>query len=862
MATVLAKWSTIVPESKRSFPRSCASISSDNMVRFRCNVASNSLNNMFGFGRHFHSKVATPIIVSSRRGRGSSSRFVRKATHGKPFTDKANRVIKLAQEESRELVQDFVGTAPILLGLIGEESGIAAKVLKSMGIDLKEARGKVEEIIGRGSGFVTVEIPFTPRAKRVLKLSSEEARKFGHDYIGPEHLLLGLLRAGQGVAVRALQNLGADLSNIRKQVIHMVNEDNKVGLVSVVVTRGSNSNTKMPEMPTLEENGTNLTKLAEEGELHPVIGREAQIDHVIQILDKETKNNACLIGEPGVGKTAIAIGIAVRIANGDVPDTMKGKQVIELDTGLLVAETKYRGDFEAKLKKVMGEIEQNDEIILFMDELHILIGAGGSITAANILKPALARGKFKCIGATTFDEYRTIIEKDKAFERRFVPVKVPEPSVDETIEILKGLREHYETRRKLHFTNDALIAAAQLSYRYISGRFLPDKAIDLIDEAGSYVRVRYAQLQKELQQIIESKNEAVLSQHTQKVGKLRAQITAIQEKDKDMNKVELVVTEADIEHVVTRWTGIPVEKVSADESDQLLKMEETLHKRVIGQDKAVKAIRDAICCARLGLKNPNRPIASFIFCGPTGVGKTELAKALAAYYFGSEEAMIRFDMSEFMDRYTVSKLIGSPPGYVGYKEGGRLTEAVRRRPYTVVLFDEIEKAHPDVFNIMLQILEDGRLTESSGRSVDFKNTLVIMTSNVGNSVIEKGDEDYLVREELKRFFRPELLGRLDEVIVFKHLTKLEVGKIADMMLKELFDMLKAKGIELCFSEMFRERVVEEGYNPSSGARELRGAIRRLLKDRMIEKMLTKEIKEGDSVIVDVDSAGNVRFAPR
>ncbi|KAK8479757.1 hypothetical protein V6N13_096462 [Hibiscus sabdariffa] len=750
MATVLAKWSTIVPESKRSqrkmsFPRLCASNSSDNLVRFRCKVVSNSLNNMFEFGQHFHSKVATPITISARRGGGS--RFVRKATYEKPFTDKANRVIKLAQDESRELVQDFVGTAPILLGLIGEGSGIPAKVLKSMGIDLKEARGKVEEIIGRGSGFVTVEIPFTPRAKRVLKLSSEEARKFGHGYIGPEHLLLGLLRAGQGVAVRVLQNLGANPSTIRKQVIDMVNEDNKIGLVSVV-TRGSNGNTKMPEMPTLEENGTNLTKLAKEGELHPVVGREAQIDHVIQILDKETKNNACLIGEPGVGKTAIAVGVAVRIANGDVPDTMKGKQVIELDTGLLVAETKYRGEFEAKLKKVMGEIEQSDEIILFMDELHILIGAGGAINAANILKPALARGKFKCIGATTFDEYRTIIEKDKAFERRFVPVKVPEPSVDETIDILKGLREHYETRRKLHFTNDALIAAAQLSYRYISGRFLPDKAIDLIDEAGSYVRVRYAQLQKELQQITESKNEAVLSQHTQKVGKLRdrktelcAQITAIQEKDKDMNTVEMVVTEADIEHVVTRWTGIPVEKVSADESEQLLKMEETLHKRVIGQDKAVKAIRDAICCARLGLKNPNRPVASFIFCGPTGVGKTELAKALAAYYFGSEEAMIRFDMSEFMDRYTVSKLIGSPPGYVGYNEGGRLTEAVQRRPYTVVLFDEIEKAHPDVFNIMLQILEDGRLTESSGRTVDFKNTLLIMTSNVGSSVIERVVEE-------------------------------------------------------------------------------------------------------------------------
>ena len=848
---------------------------------------SNSLDNIVRFGQDFHSKVG--ISISSRRGRGS--RCVPKAMFER-FTEKAIKVIMLAQEEARRLGHNFVGTEQILLGLIGEGTGIAAKVLKSMGINLKDARVEVEKIIGRGSGFVAVEIPFTPRAKRVLELSLEEARQLGHNYIGSEHLLLGLLREGEGVAARVLENLGADPSNIRTQVIRMVGEGNEVS----VVTGGSGGNTKMP---TLEEYGTNLTKLAEEGKLDPVVGRQDQIERVVQILGRRTKNNPCLIGEPGVGKTAIAEGLAQRIASGDVPDTIEGKKVITLDMGLLVAGTKYRGEFEERLKKLMEEIKQSDEIILFIDEVHTLIGAGaaeGAIDAANILKPALARGELQCIGATTLDEYRKHIEKDPALERRFQPVKVPEPSVDETIQILKGLRERYEIHHKLRYTDEALISAAQLSYQYISDRFLPDKAIDLIDEAGSRVRLRHAQLpeearelEKELRQITKSKNEAVRSQDFEKAGELRdreielrAQITAIQEKDKEMNKAEAeagdggpVVTEVDIQHIVSSWTGIPVEKVSTDESDRLLKMEETLHKRVIGQDEAVKAISRAIRRARVGLKNPNRPIASFIFSGPTGVGKSELAKALAAYYFGSEEAMIRLDMSEFMERHTVSKLIGSPPGYVGYTEGGQLTEAVRRRPYTVVLFDEIEKAHPDVFNMMLQILEDGRLTDSKGRTVDFKNTLLIMTSNVGSSVIEKGgrrigfDLDYdekdssynriksLVTEELKQYFRPEFLNRLDEMIVFRQLTKLEVKEIADIMLKEVFDRLKDKEIELQVTERFRERVVEEGYNPSYGARPLRRAIMRLLEDSMAEKMLAREIKEGDSVIVDVDSDGNV-----
>ncbi|PQQ18105.1 chaperone protein ClpC chloroplastic [Prunus yedoensis var. nudiflora] len=694
----------------------------------------NALDIMAKPGQDFYSKMG--VAITSRRRK--ASRCVPKAMFER-FTEKAIKVIMLAQEEARRLGHNFVGTEQILLGLIGEGTGIAAKVLKSMGINLKDARVEVEKIIGRGSGFVAVEIPFTPRAKRVLELSLEEARQLGHNYIGSEHLLLGLLREGEGVAARVLENLGADPSNIRTQVIRMVGESTEA--VGAGVGGGSSGN----KMPTLEEYGTNLTKLAEEGKLDPVVGRQPQIERVVQILGRRTKNNPCLIGEPGVGKTAIAEGLAQRIATGDVPETIEGKKVITLDMGLLVAGTKYRGEFEERLKKLMEEIKQSDEIILFIDEVHTLIGAGaaeGAIDAANILKPALARGELQCIGATTLDEYRKHIEKDPALERRFQPVKVPEPTVDETIQILRGLRERYEIHHKLRYTDEALVSAAQLSYQYISDRFLPDKAIDLIDEAGSRVRLRHAQLpeearelEKERRQITKEKDEAVRSQDFEKAGELRdrekdlsAQISAVVDKGKEMSKAESeagdvgpLVTEVDIQHIVSSWTGIPVEKVSTDESDRLLKMEETLHTRVIGQDEAVKAISRAIRRARVGLKNPNRPIASFIFSGPTGVGKSELAKALAAYYFGSEEAMIRLDMS-----------------YVGYTEGGQLTEAVRRRPYTVVLFDEIEKAHPDVFNMMLQILEDGRLTDSKGRTVDFKNTLLIMTSNVGSSVIEKG----------------------------------------------------------------------------------------------------------------------------
>jgi len=802
------------------------------------------------------------------------------------FTEKAIKVIMLAQEEARRLGHNFVGTEQILLGLIGEGTGVAAKVLKSMGVNLKDARIEVEKIIGRGSGFVAVEIPFTPRAKRVLELSLEEARQLGHNYIGTEHLLLGLIREGEGVAARVLENLGVDLSKVRTQVIRMLGET-----AEVAATGQSGRN----KTPTLDEFGSNLTQMALDGKLDPVVGRAKEIERVIQILGRRTKNNPVLIGEPGVGKTAIAEGLAQRIANKDVPDILEDKRVVTLDIGLLVAGTKYRGEFEERLKKIMDEIRQAGNVILVIDEVHTLIGAGaaeGAIDAANILKPALARGELQCIGATTLDEYRKHIERDAALERRFQPVMVGEPSVDETIEILRGLRDRYEQHHKLKISDEAVLAAAKLSDRYISDRFLPDKAIDLIDEAGSRVRLINSQLppaakelDKELRKILKEKDDAVRSQDFDKAGELRdremeikAEIRAIAQSKAGASRTdgeEPVVTEEDIAHIVASWTGVPVNKLTESESEKLLHMEDTLHQRLIGQEEAVRAVSRAIRRARVGLKNPNRPIASFVFSGPTGVGKTELAKSLASYFFGSEEAMIRLDMSEFMERHTVSKLIGSPPGYVGYNEGGQLTEAVRRRPYTVVLFDEIEKAHPDVFNMLLQILEDGRLTDAKGRTVDFKNTLLILTSNIGSKVIEKGgggigfefaedasESQYnriksLVNEELKQYFRPEFLNRLDEIIVFRQLNREEVMLIADIMLKEVFGRLTEKGIELQVSDRFKERLLLEGYNPSYGARPLRRAIMRLLEDSLAEEILSGRIAEGDTALVDVDEGGNI-----
>ena len=803
------------------------------------------------------------------------------------FTEKAIKVIMLAQEEARRLGHNFVGTEQILLGLIGEGTGIGPKVLKSMGVNLKDARVEVEKIIGRGSGFVAVEIPFTPRAKRVLELSLEEARQLGHNYIGTEHLLLGLIREGEGVAARVLENLGVDLSKVRSQIIKSLGDTTEVS------SGGSSNRSKTP---TLEEFGTNLTLKATEGKLDPVVGRAKEIERVIQILGRRTKNNPVLIGEPGVGKTAIAEGLAQRIANRDIPETLEDKRVVALDIGLLIAGTKYRGEFEERLKKIMDEVRTANNVILVIDEVHTLIGAGaaeGAIDAANILKPALSRGELQCIGATTLEEYRKHIEKDAALERRFQPVMVGEPSVDETIEILYGLRDRYEKHHKLVIADDALVAAAKLADQYIADRFLPDKAIDLIDEAGSRVRLLNSQLpaaakelDQELREILKTKDEAVRGQDFEKAGQLReremeikAQINAIAQSKKgavEASSQTPTVTEEDIAGIVAAWTSIPVNKLTKSESEKLLLMEETLHGRIIGQDEAVVAVSRAIRRARVGLKNPNRPIASFIFSGPTGVGKTELTKALATYFFGSEEAMVRLDMSEYMERHTVSKLIGSPPGYVGYNEGGQLTEAVRRRPYTVVLFDEVEKAHPDVFNLMLQIFEDGRLTDSKGRIIDFKNTLLIMTSNIGSKVIEKGggglgfelSEDQsnshynrirsLVNEELKQYFRPEFLNRLDEIIVFRQLTKDEVGQIAEIMLKEVFERISIKGIQLEVTDRFKTRLIDEGYNPSYGARPLRRAVMRLLEDSLAEEVLSEKIKAGDTAVVDVGEDGKVK----
>ncbi|NBO28029.1 MAG: ATP-dependent Clp protease ATP-binding subunit [Synechococcaceae bacterium LLD_019] len=816
------------------------------------------------------------------------------------FTEKAIKVIMLAQEEARRLGHNFVGTEQILLGLIGEGTGVAAKVLKSMGVNLKDARVEVEKIIGRGSGFVAVEIPFTPRAKRVLELSLEEARQLGHNYIGTEHLLLGLIREGEGVAARVLENLGVDLAKVRTQVIRMLGETAEVSAGG-----GSKGSTKTS---TLDEFGSNLTQLASDGKLDPVVGRQNEIERVIQILGRRTKNNPVLIGEPGVGKTAIAEGLAQRIIDGEVPDILEEKRVLTLDIGLLVAGTKYRGEFEERLKKIMEEIRGAGNVILVIDEVHTLIGAGaaeGAIDAANILKPALARGELQCIGATTLDEYRKHIERDAALERRFQPVMVGEPSVAETIEILRGLKERYETHHRLKISDDALVAAATLGDRYISDRFLPDKAIDLVDEAGSRVRLLNSklppaakELDKQLRAVQKDKELAVREQNYTKAGELRDKEVELREQVRGITQARRneiaasneapadgeqakpaetttdgtpVVSEEDIAQIVASWTGVPVQKLTETESAKLLNMEETLHQRLIGQDEAVKAVSKAIRRARVGLKNPNRPIASFIFSGPTGVGKTELTKALAAYFFGSEESMIRLDMSEFMERHTVSKLIGSPPGYVGFNEGGQLTEAVRRRPYTVVLFDEIEKAHPDVFNLLLQLLEDGRLTDSKGRTVDFKNTLIIMTSNIGSKVIEKGggglgfefgggdveENQYnrirsLVNEELKQYFRPEFLNRLDEIIVFRQLNREEVKLIADIMLREVFTRMQEKGISLSVTESFKERLVEEGYNPSYGARPLRRAVMRLLEDSLAEEFLSGRLKDGDAALVDVN----------
>jgi len=787
----------------------------------------------------------------------------------------------LAQEEARRLGHNFVGTEQILLGLMGEGTGVAAKVLAELGVTLKEARREVEKIIGRGSGFVPPEIPFTPKVKSLFEQSFREAHGLGHNYINTEHLLLGLTEAGEGVAAKVLQNLGVDLPVIRATVMNRLGED------TAVVT-GGRSNSQRNQNLSIEEFGRNLTKLAQEGKLDPVVGRQREIERTVQILGRRTKNNPVLIGEPGVGKTAIAEGLAQRIINQDVPEILLNKQVISLDMGSVVAGTRFRGDFEERLKKIMEEVRTAGNIILVIDEIHTLVGAGGTeggLDAANILKPALARGELQCIGATTLDEYRQYIERDAALERRFQPILVGEPSVAETIDILYGLRGAYEQHHRVHITDEAVIAAAELADRYISDRFLPDKAIDLIDEAGSRVRLRHSrissnkELKRELTTATKSKSEAIRVQDFTKAGKLRIQELQLQARlDLEENQESInapLVNEEDIAQIVASWTGVPVNKLTESESELLLHLEDTLHTRLIGQEQAVTSVSRAIRRARVGLKSPSRPIASFIFSGPTGVGKTELAKALAAYFFGAEDAMVRLDMSEYMESHNVSKLIGSPPGYVGYNEGGQLTEAVRRKPYTVLLFDEIEKAHPDVFNMLLQILDDGHLTDAKGRKVDFKNTLIILTSNIGSKVIEKGgsslgfefdnraDASYhrirnLVNEELKAYFRPEFLNRVDDIIVFTQLNKDEVKQIAEIMLRDVAGRLKDKDIALEVTEAFKEKVVQEGYDPSYGARPLRRAIVRLLEDSLVEAILAGEIAEGDKAIVDVDDDGQVK----
>jgi ATP-dependent Clp protease ATP-binding subunit ClpC len=793
------------------------------------------------------------------------------------FTDRARRVVVLAQEEARMLNHNYIGTEHILLGLIHEGEGVAAKALESLGISLEAVRQQVEEIIGQGQSAPTGHIPFTPRAKKVLELSLREALQLGHNYIGTEHILLGLIREGEGVAAQVLQKLGADLNRVRQQVIQLLSgyTGGKEAAPGETTPQGS---------MVLDQFGRNLTGLARESKLDPVIGREKEIERVMQVLSRRTKNNPVLIGDPGVGKTAVVEGLAQDIVKGDVPETLKGKQIYTLDLGALVAGSRYRGDFEERLKKVLKEIKSRGDIVLFIDELHTLVGAGaaeGAIDAASILKPMLARGELQTIGATTRDEYRKHLEKDAALERRFQPIDVSEPTVAHTIDILKGLRDRYEAHHRVSFTDDALVAAANLSDRYISDRFLPDKAIDLIDEAGSRMRIRRMTAPPDVREVDEKiaevrmqKESAIDAQDFERAAQLRdderrhLEERAHREKEWKSGELDVLseVDEEEIAEVLSAWTGIPVFKLTEEETQKLLRMEEELHKRIVDQEEAVNAVSKAIRRTRAGLKDPKRPSGSFVFLGPSGVGKTELSKALAEFLFGDEDALVQLDMSEYMEKHTVSRLIGSPPGYVGYEEGGQLTEAVRRKPFSVVLFDEIEKAHPDVFNTLLQILEDGHLTDAQGHTVDFKNTVIIMTSNLGTRDIQKGttigfsisgDEDVTyekmkekVMDELKRSFRPEFLNRIDEVIVFHSLSREHVKAIVDLMIRRVEEQLQSKDIEIELTDSAKDLLAEKGYDPSLGARPLRRTIQRMVEDPLSEKLLYKEFSAGQTVIVD------------
>ena len=808
------------------------------------------------------------------------------------FTDRARRVVVLAQEEARLLNHNYIGTEHILLGLIHEGEGVAAKALESLGISLEAVREQVEEIIGQGGSSPSGHIPFTPRAKKVLELSLREALQLGHNYIGTEHILLGLIREGEGVAAQVLTKLGADLSRVRQQVIQLLSgysgsgeqegEGGRKGERASAGTggRGGDSSSSM----VLDQFGRNLTQLAKEKKLDPVIGRSREAERVMQVLSRRTKNNPVLVGEPGVGKTAIVEGLARSIATNDVPEPLRGKQLYTLDLGALVAGSRYRGDFEERLKKVLKEIKTRGDIILFIDELHTLVGAGaaeGAIDAASILKPMLARGELQTIGATTLDEYRKHLEKDAALERRFQKIIVDEPSVSHTIEILKGLRDRYEEHHKVTITDQALVAAANLADRYISDRHLPDKAIDLIDEAGSRLRLKrmetppdFKEIENELAIVTRDKKAAVESQDFEEAGRLRdkekeligkKETMEADMKDSGIDFFDEVDEEA-IAEVLSVWTGIPVYKLTEEESAKLLRMEDELHKRVIGQQDSIKAVSQAIRRTRAGLKDPKRPSGSFIFLGPSGVGKTELAKTLAEFLFGDEQSLISLDMSEYMEKHTVSRLMGSPPGYVGYEEGGQLTEAVRRKPFSVVLFDEIEKAHPDVFNALLQILEEGRLTDSQGRSVDFRNTVLIMTSNLGTRDLRKANLGFTnndesvsyqkmkekVTESLKNHFRPEFLNRVDETIVFHELTKAEVTQIVDLMVARVTEQLEMQGMGLEGTVEAKHYLADRGYDPELGARPLRRAIQRLVEDPLSERLLLKEFTAGQIIVVDVD----------
>ena len=797
------------------------------------------------------------------------------------FTDRARRVVVLAQEEARLLNHNYIGTEHILLGLLNEGEGIAAQALESLDIDLASVRDEVVKIIGQGQQSPSGHIPFTPRAKKVLELSLREALQLGHNYIGTEHILLGLIREGEGVAAQVLQQLGAELQKVRQTVIQLLSGPGGSEEQQPKTAGSGGRESSSSGSTILDQFGRNLTQTARDGELDPVIGRTREIERVMQILSRRTKNNPVLIGEPGVGKTAIVEGLAQRIVSKDVPENLDGKNLYTLDLGALVAGSRYRGDFEERLKKVLKEIKSRGDIILFIDEIHTLVGAGaaeGAIDAASILKPMLARGELQTIGATTLEEYRKYLEKDSALERRFQPVQVEEPSLTDTIDILMGLKDRYEEHHSVRFTDQAIVSAANLADRYLADRFLPDKAIDLIDEAGSRMRIHrksdepeIVEIDNKLAGVRRDKSDAVSGENYERAATLRDEervlLTERATKEDEAEEDGWVIDEEEIAEVLAQWTGIPVHRLTEEETARLVNMEDELHKRIIGQHDAITAVSKAIRRTRAGLKDPRRPSGSFIFLGPSGVGKTETAKALTQFLFGQEDALIQLDMSEYMEKHTVSRLVGSPPGYVGYDEGGQLTEAVRRKPFSVVLFDEIEKAHPDVFNTLLQILEEGRLTDAQGRSVDFKNTVIIMTSNLGTRDLHKKavgfhveDEEVTyehmkerVTEELKKHFRPEFINRLDEIIVFHELTMDELKLIVDLMLERVREQLEAQHLDLALTDGAKEFLGTKGYDPELGARPLRRAIQRLLEDPLSERVLLGEFKAGTTILVGLDA---------